>query len=153
MSGRAPRTWAFATRVDFLFTCQPAHEIKLEVLDENGEPTTAAFEIRDQLGRVYPSQTKRAAPDFAFHPQIYRAHGETIRLPTGTYTIRNYRGPESLPQERKLEDRPEHRKTLIQDQDAGSIPPSWAGGRVTITSTPRAAPTTPIPPRASTLLT
>ena len=30
------------------------------------------FIIRDQ-GRVYPSQAKRLAPDFAFHPQVYRA--------------------------------------------------------------------------------
>ena len=101
--GQGTQDLGFRNESNILFTCRPAHEVGLEVLDENGKPTTAAFEIRDHLGRVYPSQSKRAAPDFAFHPQIYRAHGETIRLPTGTYTIRNYRGPESLPQERQLE--------------------------------------------------
>ena len=100
--GQGTQDLGFRNEIDFLFTCQTAHEIKLEVLDENGKPTTAAFEVRDRWGRVYPSQSKRSAPDFAFHPQIYRAHGESIRLPSGNYTIRNYRGPESLPHERQV---------------------------------------------------
>ena len=50
-------------------------------------PAMAAFEIRDSLGRVYPLQSKRLAPDFFFHPQIYRGPGETVRLPAGTYTL------------------------------------------------------------------
>ena len=151
--GQGTQDLGFRNESDFLFTCQPAHEIKLEVLDENGEPTTAAFEIRDQLGRVYPSQSKRAAPDFAFHPQIYRAHGESIHLPTGTYTIRNYRGPESLPQER----------TLNIDRDTGKfsfkvrrwIDPSlmgWWSGDHHIHAA-GCAPLPPIPPRASMPLT
>ena len=100
--GQGTQDLGFRNEADFLFTCLPAHEIKLEVLDENGKPTTAAFEIRDQQGRVYPSQSKRTAPDFAFHPQIYRADGESIRLPSGTYTIKNYRGPESHVQVRNI---------------------------------------------------
>ena len=59
----------------------------LRVKDEHGKPATASFEIRDRRGRVYPSQAKRLAPDFAFHPQVYRADGESIRLPEGEYTI------------------------------------------------------------------
>ncbi|MFP6880467.1 MAG: CehA/McbA family metallohydrolase, partial [Roseibacillus sp.] len=100
--GQGTQDLGFRNEADFLFTCRPAHEIRLQVLDENGKSTTAAFEIRDQLGRVYPSQAKRAAPDFAFHPQIYRADGEIIRLPTGIYTIKSYRGPESLPDVRSV---------------------------------------------------
>ena len=100
--GQGTQDLGFRNESDFLFTCHPAHEIRLQVLDENGNPTTAAFEIRDHLGRVYPSQSKRAAPDFAFHPQIYRADGESIGLPSGTYTIKNYRGPESLTEVRTV---------------------------------------------------
>lgn len=109
--GQGTQDLGFRNEIDFLFTCQAAHEIKLEVLDENGKPTTAAFEVRDRWGRVYPSQSKRTAPDFAFHPQIYRADGESIRLPSGSYTIRNYRGPESIPHERKVKI-DEHTKSM-----------------------------------------
>src|SRR5262249_46448449 len=65
-------------------------------------PTTASFTIRDAAGRVYPSQAKRLAPDFAFHPQIYRSDGETIRLPAGEYDVLFERGPESLPRNLKM---------------------------------------------------
>jgi hypothetical protein len=47
--------------------------------------------------RVYPSPAKRLAPDFAFHHQVYRADGEQLGLPDGTYTIEFSRGPESIP--------------------------------------------------------
>ena len=39
-----------------------------------------AFVIRDKHGRVYPARSKRLAPDFYFHEQIYRGDGETVRL-------------------------------------------------------------------------
>jgi hypothetical protein len=51
---------------------------------------------------VYPSQAKRLAPDFGFHPQVYRADGEKIKLPEGDYTIEFSRGPESIPSTRKM---------------------------------------------------
>lgn len=66
------------------------------VLDEKGKPTTASFIIRDKLGRIYPSQAKRLAPDFHFHPQIYRSNGEKVKLPAGEYVIEYARGPEYL---------------------------------------------------------
>src|SRR6185437_12390778 len=90
------------SEVDILFRCLPAHEVKLRVLDENGQPTMAMFEIRDPQARVYPSQAKRLAPDFAFHPQIYRADGETLRLPEGNYTVEFTRGPEYLTEHQPL---------------------------------------------------
>ena len=96
--GQGTQDLGFRNEVDVLFDCQPAHEIFLKVLDENGKPTTAAFEFRDKFGRVYPAQSKRAAPDFAFHPQVYRMDGEQIRLPVGKYEVKFYRGPESVPQ-------------------------------------------------------
>ena len=64
------------------------------MLDFDDRPTTGSFLVRDTQGRVYPSQAKRLAPDFPFHPQVYRADGENIALPPGKYTIEYTRGPE-----------------------------------------------------------
>lgn len=82
--------------------CAASHDITFRVMDELGKPTTAAFLIRDPQNRVYPSQAKRLAPDFSFHPQIYRADGEQLKLPAGTYTVLCARGPESIPETKKL---------------------------------------------------
>ena len=89
--------------VDMIFMSKPAHEVVLRVQDEKGEESTGAFLIRDERGRVYPSQAKRLAPDFAFHPQVYRADGESVRLPEGKYSVVFSRGPESLPEYREIE--------------------------------------------------
>jgi hypothetical protein len=101
--GQGTQDIGFRNDADVLFNCLPSPEITLHIKDENNQPTTASFEIRDHLGRVYPSQAKRTAPDFAFHPQVYRADGETLRLPQGTYTIRFDRGPESIPETREVQ--------------------------------------------------
>src|SRR5262245_12153729 len=79
-----------------------SHEVTFRVMDEKGQPTTAAFLVRDPQGRVYPSQAKRLAPDFSFHPQIYRADGEKLKLPAGSYTVMCLRGPESVPETKML---------------------------------------------------
>ena len=81
--------------VSVRFDCRPAHQVRWRVRDEHGKPTVAAFVIRDAQGRVYPSQAKRLAPDFAFHPQVYRGDGELLELPAGAYTVEFRRGPES----------------------------------------------------------
>ena len=88
--------------VDVNVTAVESRKVTLWVQDENGEPCTAAFVIEDDNGRVFPAQAKRLAPEFFFHPQVYRADGERIRLPDGKYTIRRSRGPESIPETRKL---------------------------------------------------
>ena len=100
--GQGTQDLGFRNEVDILFTARPARAIALTVLDENGQPTTASFLIKDPQGRVYPSPAKRLAPDFAFHHQVYRANGETLRLPDGVYTIECSRGPESITRTRKL---------------------------------------------------
>ncbi len=96
--GQGTQDIGFRNDVDVLFTARPAREVTLRVLDENGNPTTASFLIKDSLGRVYPAQSKRLAPDFSFHPQVYREDKEKLRLPDGTYSIEVTRGPESIPQ-------------------------------------------------------
>jgi hypothetical protein len=123
--GQGTQDLGFRNEVDLLFDCQPARAITFRVKDENGKPTTASFEIRDQAGRVYPSQAKRLAPDFAFHPQVYRADGETVRLPEGRYTIQFERGPESIPERRELKVGPD--TSVLSFQVKRWIDPSLMG--------------------------
>jgi hypothetical protein len=101
--GQGTQDLGFRSEVDLLFHCAPAREVKLHVLDEHGKPTTGMFIFRDLQGRVYPSQAKRLAPDFAFHPQIYRADGESLRLPDGRYQVEFTRGPEYLTRKQNLD--------------------------------------------------
>ncbi len=64
--------------------------VRLRVVDDDGQtkrdgrPIMAAFTFTDSLGRIYPSPSRRLAPDFNFHFQIYRADGETIALQPGS---------------------------------------------------------------------
>lgn len=100
--GQGTQDLGFRNEADVLFDCKPARTVTLHVRDENNEPTTASFVVTDNQGRVYPARSKRLAPDFGFHPQIYRADGETLRLPDGTYTIEFSRGPESITRNEKV---------------------------------------------------
>lgn len=94
--GQGSQDLGFRNEVDILFTIAPSAKVTLRVLDWNDKPTTGSFLIRDDRRRVYPSQAKRLAPDFFFHPQVYRADGEFVALPPGKYTIEYSRGPEYL---------------------------------------------------------
>jgi hypothetical protein len=96
--GQGTQDIGFRNEVDVLFTAKPTREITLRVRDENGEPTIASFLIRDRQNRVYPAISKRLAPDFAFHAQVYRGDGEKVKLPEGIYEIEVLRGPESVVQ-------------------------------------------------------
>jgi hypothetical protein len=55
-----------------------------------------------RLVGIYPLPSRRVAmdatPDFFFHPQVYRYHGEVVKLPAGTYEVKIARGPEYLEQ-------------------------------------------------------
>ena len=84
----------FRSETHVLFTAEPATEVTLGVRDYDGSPTTASFTFRDKMGRVYPAQARRLAPDFFFHAQVYRGDGESIRLPPGEYDVEYTRGPE-----------------------------------------------------------
>ncbi|MEW4489395.1 CehA/McbA family metallohydrolase [Thalassoglobus sp. JC818] len=92
--GQGTQDIGFRNSVPILFECQPAVEVTLGILDHDGSPTMAALVIRDRFGRVYPNPSKRLAPDFFFHEQVYRQDGETVRLPPGDYTVAISRGPE-----------------------------------------------------------
>lgn len=100
--GPGTKDLGFRSEADVLFTVAPAYPVKLHVLDEDGAPTTAALLITDTQGHVFPARSKRLAPDFAFHPQVYRADGEVLRLPEGRYSVKFERGPESIAQQREM---------------------------------------------------
>jgi hypothetical protein len=96
--GQGTQDLGFRNAVAILFNCAPAVEVSLGVKDFDGKPTTAAFVIRDNRGRVYPNPARRLAPDFFFHNQIYRADGESVHLPPGAYKVELSRGPEYVVQ-------------------------------------------------------
>jgi len=105
-SATRSENWANLT-VDFQTT--PAAQLTFRVIDEEGLPAFAKFEIRDKEGRIYPAQSKRLAPDFFFQQHIYRGNGESVSLPPGEYTIQCSRGPETLP---------ETKSVMVNDQPA-----------------------------------
>lgn len=100
--GQGTQDLGFRNEIDILFTAMPSAKVTFRVLDYNDQPTTGSFLIRDARNRVFPSQTKRLAPDFFFHPQVYRANGEFVMLPPGAYTIDYSRGPEYRKRTQKL---------------------------------------------------
>jgi hypothetical protein len=87
---------------NFVFQSAPAVPVTLRVRDHDGKPVMAAFTFRDQRGRYYPSLSRRLAPDFGFHPQVYRKDGETVALQPGKYTVTCTRGPEYLVLRREI---------------------------------------------------
>ena len=100
--GQGTQDIGFRNEINVLFTALPAHPLRLLVRDENGVPAMAAFTIRDALGRLYPNPSKRLAPDL-FQPQVYRANGETILVPEGSYTVICSMGPEYHAQGKQID--------------------------------------------------
>ncbi len=100
--GQGTQELGFRNEVNLLFDCRACATVKLEVLDDDGTPTTGQFIFRDERGRVYPARSKRMAPDFAFQDQVYRANGEDIKLPPGKYRVTYTRGPEYKVLERDM---------------------------------------------------
>lgn len=92
--GQGSQDIGFRNQVAILFDSAPASKVALEVRDFDGSPTSAAFVVRDDHGRIYPNPARRLAPDFFFHDQVYRADGETLLLPPGDFTVTVSRGPE-----------------------------------------------------------
>lgn len=100
--GQGSQDIGFRNDVDILFTSLPSTEITVRVLDEMGKPSTASLIVRDKQEHVFPSQSKRLAPDFGFHPQIYRHDGEKLQLPAGDFVIEYTRGPEYLVKQQNI---------------------------------------------------
>jgi hypothetical protein len=101
--GQGTQDLGFRNEASVLFDCKPAVKVELEVLDDDGKtPVTGQFVFKDAKGRVYPSQSRRLAPDFFFHAQVYRHSGEAILLPPGEYDVSYGRGPEYRVLNRKM---------------------------------------------------
>jgi len=100
--GQGTQDLGFRSELPILFQCKPAVQVTLNIIDHDGQPTTGQFVIRDSLRRVYPARSRRLAPDFFFHDQIYRHSGETVSLPAGEYQFVFTRGPEYLIQRRTV---------------------------------------------------
>jgi hypothetical protein len=88
--------------VSYRFDSAPAVPVKLRVRDFDGKAVMGSFVIQDGHGRYYPSLSRRLAPDFGFHPQVYRRDGETVALQPGKYTVTYTRGPEYLVLRREI---------------------------------------------------
>jgi hypothetical protein len=101
--GQGSQDIGFRNEIVVVFTALPACTLRLWVRDENGAPSMAAFTIRDAWGRIYPNPSKRLAPDLFFQPQVYRANGDTIMVPAGSYTVTSSMGPEYHPQTKQLQ--------------------------------------------------
>ena len=90
------------------FDAAPAVQVKLKIRDfdgkseRDGKPVLGAFTFTDARGRIYPAPSRRLAPDFNFHFQVYRADGETIALQPGQYTVAYTRGPEYIVQKKTI---------------------------------------------------
>lgn len=97
--GQGTQDLGFRSEVPILFTCRPSVEIPLVIREQDGSPTTCSLLVRDLQGRVYPNPSRRLAPDFFFHEQVYRSDGESLRVAPGKYKIAAYRGPEYLTSE------------------------------------------------------
>lgn len=72
-----------------------------------GEPWARPGLSAQPLVGVYPLPSRRVTtqsdyPDFFFHPQVYRADGEHVYLPPGTYDVTWTRGPEYLAHSRTI---------------------------------------------------
>lgn len=78
------------------FNCLPSQDVSLSIRDWDGAGCMASILVRDEAGRLYPEPADRIAPDLKFQPQVYRADGETLRLPKGRYSIETWRGPEYI---------------------------------------------------------
>ena len=101
--GQGTQDLGFRSEVNVLFDCVPSVEVVLDVKDVDGSPAMASFLIRDSRRRVYPAPSRRLAPDFFFHPQVYRSSGESVMLPGGAYEVEYGRGPEYLVERRRIE--------------------------------------------------
>ena len=106
--GQGSQDIGFRNESSILFRCHRAVKVHLDIMDDDGTPTTGQFVFRDDKGRVYPALSRRLAPDFFFHNQIYRHSGEIVLLPPGDYDVMYTRGPEY---------RIEHRQISVPERD------------------------------------
>lgn len=101
--GQGTQDLGFRNELNILFRCEPAVRVALDVIDDDGQPTTGQFVFKDAKDRVYPARSRRLAPDLFFHDQIYRHSGEVVLLPPGKFEVTYSRGPEYRIQKRMID--------------------------------------------------
>jgi hypothetical protein len=101
--GQGTQDVGFRNETVVYFNAHAARPMRLAVRDEKGAPSMAAFTVRDAQGRLYPNPAKRLAPDLFFQQQVYRANGETLPVPEGTYSVTASMGPEFHAQTKQVE--------------------------------------------------
>ena len=84
------------------FNATASRDVEFRVRDADGRTVVASITIRDSQRRIYPDKQGRLAPDMYFQDHVYRASGETVRLPDGSYEIVATRGPEYEPVRRTV---------------------------------------------------
>jgi hypothetical protein len=94
--GHGTQDIGFRNDLHVLFQCKPAVRVVFNVKDHDGTPSIASLVIQDEHGQLYPLPARRVAPDFFFQEQVYRASGESVMLPAGSYEVVYSRGPEYL---------------------------------------------------------
>ena len=117
----------FRNRVAIVFRVDPSEDVVIRVRDEHGRPAVASLLIEDGRGRVYPARSKRLAPDFFFQRHVYRADGESIRLPAGEYSVTCGRGPEYVTEQRRIQIRAGDRSPSIDVRLQRWIDPAARG--------------------------
>jgi hypothetical protein len=112
--GQGTQDIGFRNAAHFLFNVKPSVKVKLNITDEDGSPAMASLTITDSVARgggrfsnVYPLPSRRVAafddyPDFFFQKQVYRKSGEYVSLAPGNYYVTYTRGPEYVPQTKKI---------------------------------------------------
>ncbi|MEM6688748.1 MAG: CehA/McbA family metallohydrolase [Planctomycetota bacterium] len=98
-SAQRSENWA---QLPVEFKCERSTPVTFTIFDGEGLPAFAKFVVRDNDGQIYPTQSKRLAPDFFFQRHIYRGNGESISLPPGDYEFTCSRGPETIPDTLRL---------------------------------------------------
>ncbi|MFO0904508.1 MAG: CehA/McbA family metallohydrolase, partial [Pirellulales bacterium] len=128
--GQGTQDLGFRNELPVLFECRPAVQVTLTIRDVDGKPTTGQFVIKDAKGRVYPARSRRLAPDFFFHDQIYRHSGEAVVLPPGEYQVTYTRGPEYRVLQRtiRVPNQPEHQETFQLERWIKLADHAWYSG-------------------------
>lgn len=93
----AQYAWVPSAKARLAFVAASTRDVPFRIRDDDGSPTIAGLVVSDGVGRLYPSKAGRLEPDMFFQDQVYRADGESLRLPAGRYRAVATRGPEYRP--------------------------------------------------------
>ena len=149
-SARARRTSASATTSTSCSPPLPVHHVSPARARRERPADDGVVPDSRRAGPDLSDLSKRLAPDFFFQPQIYRADGETVDLPSGDFTVDVYTRARVPAADAALERSPAGAARNCRSQLERWIDPAALRlvSPATTTSTPPAAPTTRTRPKA-----